>query len=374
MGGRGGHEACSAPPRMSRGIARPSAAVALITLGAVVLAACGPAWPKATTAAADPAFAARQRPITTVDILPVDVEAWTQPGAKLSADDLRSMAEISIIGATSQELLSRGYVVDNAIGWNGEYVRPDGETGIAIEPDLLLATVESMSTYGLAVQHSRGLPVPYLPARLGEHTGADATLYIGGWTYEGKDRSRGGAILKGILIGVAIIGVVVVIAAIAKGKGDGLGNALGGAARGVANAAVSVARVAGRAALRAGSATIQITRGAANAAGDVLDTTAQILDAWGRSPGSTHLTVYSTGASAAPAAPSWSERPGVPHKGHSRTYLELTLIDNHTGLVLWHARQEFPTHAGTEAKAQKIVHAVMASLPQAGPDPLAEYH
>jgi len=352
---------------------RPSAAVALVTAGALFAAACGPSWPSTTPAATDPVFAARQRPITTVDILPVDVEAWTQNGVKVSPDDLRYAAEVAIVGATSQELLSRGYLVDNAIGWNGEYVRPDGQTGIAIEPDALLATVESLSTYGLAIEHSRGLPVPYLPARLGVNTGADATLYIGGWTYEGKDKSSADKIIKGVLIGVAIVGVIVVLAVIAKGsKGDGLGNAFGSAARGVANAAVSVARVAGRAALRAGSATIQITKGAAQAAGDVLDTTAQILDAWGRSPGTTHVSIYS--ANPSPKPPAWSEREGVPHKGHSRTYLELTLIDNRTGLVLWHAQQQFPTHAGTDAKAQKIVHSVMASLPPAGPDPLAEYH
>jgi hypothetical protein len=341
-----------------------------MTAAALFAGACGHSWPSTTPAKADPAFAARQRPITTVDILPVDVEAWTQPGVKVSADDLRLMAEAGIIGATSDELLRRGYLVSNAIGWDGEFVRPDGLNAVALTPDALLATVDALSSYGLAVEKSHGLPVPYLPVRLGDATGADATLYIGGWTYQGKDTSRADKILKGVLIGIAIVGVIVVLAVIAK-NADGLGNAAGGVARSAANAAVSVARVAGRVALKAGNATIQIGRGLADVSADVLDTTFRIADAWGRSANSTHITVFDT---TSPRPPSWSERPEAPHKGHSRTYLELTLVDNRTGLVLWHARQQFPTHAGTDAKAQRIVHTLMTSLPAAGLDPLAEYH
>jgi len=344
---------------------RPSAVVAALTTAALV-AGCGHSWPSTTPAKADPAFAARQRPITTVDILPIDVEAWTQPGVKRSADDLRITSETELLGAASDELLARGYLIDTAINWDGLYVTPDGQTATALAPEAVLATVDALSSYGLAAQQSPGLPVPFLPARLGEVTHADATLYIGGWTFAGNDHSTGEKVAKGILIGVAIIGIIAIVAIIAKGGGDGLGKLGGGVARATAHVATSVGRAAAQIALRAGNATFHLARGMGRLADDVLQTTADVIDAFGRSQ--THLTLVSG------PRPTWSERPGAPRHGHSRTYLELTLVDNRTGLVLWHARQQFPTHAGNEAKAHKILRSVMASLPAAGVDPLAEYH
>jgi hypothetical protein len=339
---------------------RPSAVVA-VAVSAAFLAACGHTWPKTTPSAADPQFAARHRAITTIDILPVDVEAWTHPGAKRTPDQLRLESEADLLGAAANELLSRGYLVDTTIGWDGTYVTPEGATAAALTPAELFATVESLSTYGLAVQQTNRLPPPFLPARLGAASGADATLYIGGWTFAGNDRTTGGKIVEGILIGVAIVGIIAIIAMAAKDSG-GLGN-LGGK---VAHGAIRVASSAARVALRAGNATLHLVKDVAQATGDLLEPTVHVLDAFGRS--NTHITVFS-----GPRPPVWSERPEAPKKGHSRTYLELTLVDNHSGLVLWHARQQFPTHAGSGPKAEKIVRSLMSSLPPAGVDPLAEF-
>jgi hypothetical protein len=345
-------------------MSRPSAVIAVMTASALVVG-CGHSWPKTTPAKADPVFAARHRPITRIDILPVDVEAWTQPGARRSADDLRTVAETELIGAASNELLARGYLIENAIGWDGHYVTPDGVTASALAPEDVLATVDSLASYGLAAGQSPGLPVPFLPARLGEVTGADATLYIGGWTFAGNDRSTGDKIAKGILIGVAIVAVVVVIAIIAKGGGDGLGNLGSGVAKGAGHAAASIGRVAARAALQMGNATLQVLGDVVELTDALARPTLEVADALGRTQ--THLSIVSG------PRPVWYERPEVPKKGHSRTYLELTLVDNRSGLVLWHAHQQFPTHAGSDAKAQKILRSVMASLPAAGVDPLAEF-
>ena len=338
---------------------RPSAAVAALTAALLVTAACGRSWPKTTPVMADPVFAARQRPITRLDILPLDLEAWIQPGGKRNADQLRALSEAGLLGAASEELMARGYLVENALGWDGQFVLPDGQSASALSPDELLATIDALSSYGLAAAQTGQLPVPYLPARLGEDTHTDATLYIGGWTFQGSDRSTGDKIAKGILIGIAIVGVVALIAVIAKGGGgDSLGRIGGGVARG----AVQVATSVGRAALRAGNATIHLVRGAAEITADVLQGVAEAADAFGRIAPETHLTLLKSNT-----RPVWSERADVPKKGRSRTYLEMTLVDNHTGLVLWHTRQEFPTHAATEAKAHKIMRTLMASLPPAGP-------
>jgi hypothetical protein len=346
-------------------VGRPSSVLAALTTAAVLAAGCGRTWPKVAPAMADPAFAARQRPVTTVDILPVDLEAWTQPGVRRSADDLRLVSEAGILGAASEELLARGYVIGNAIGWDGIFVRPDGTDGVALAPDAVLATIDSLSSYGLAAEQSQGLPVPFLPARLGETTGTDATLYIGGWTFEGKQSSTGGNVAKGILLAVALVGVIVIIAAIAKSKGDGLGKLGSSVAHTAVRAGASVGRLAARTAMRAANLTVELTRGMARHADEVFEATAEVLDAWGRS--TTHISVGP--AVMAPTHPEWSKRPETPRKGHSRTYLELTLVDNRTGLVLWHARQQFPAHAATPGAVRRILRVAMASLPAAGVAP-----
>jgi hypothetical protein len=351
---------------VSRVVSAITAAAVLATVG------CGRSWPTTTPAKADPTFLARGRSITTVDILPVDVEAWTHKKWRGTADELRFKAEAGLVGAASRELLQRGYLVGNTIGWDGQFVADDGSNATAMPPDAILATVDALSSYGIAVEQSPGLPVPYLPSRLGEVTGADATLYIGGWTYGGDDHSTANKVAKGVLIGVAIIGVVIVVAAIAKGGGgDGLGKVAGGAARGAGKLAASVGRTAARAALRAGNVTFEVLKHTARTL-DAIDPEIPVriveasLDAWGRS--STHIHLVPGGN-----RPEWSQRPGVPHSGKSQTYVEMTLVDNKSGTVLWHARQQFPAHGASDGATDRMVRMLMGSLPAAGPDPLLEY-
>jgi hypothetical protein len=213
-------------------------------------------------------------------------------------------------------------------------------------PAELLATADSLATYGAAQAGQRGgLLVPYLPARLGTVTGSDATLYVGGWAYSGEDKNRGEQIMKGVLIAVAIIAVIAVIAILASGKGGGgggggaIGRAAGGAAGAVGKAAVGAARVAGRGLLRA---THAMARGGL-----------RTLDAFGRM--NTHVNIYVSNGPAQPQA--------MPHGGASKMLLEMTLVDNHTGRVLWHARQEFRANPAKQADVVEAVLRMLKAMP-----------
>jgi hypothetical protein len=59
----------------------------------------------------------------------------------------------------------------------------------------------------------------------------------------------------------------------------------------------------------------------------------------------------------------WFARPGAPRKGGSRMMLELTLIDNYTGRVLWHARQELRADPTRPDDVARAVRHMVSSLP-----------
>ena len=86
------------------------------------------------------------------------------------------------------------------------------------------------------------------------------------------------------------------------------------------------------------------------------------LDAFGRA--NTHLYIEVGNGSGNPGAPPPAARPlppppRMPTSGRSRIDLEMTLVDNRTGLVLWHARQHF--HADP-AKPSDVTQAMLRML------------
>jgi hypothetical protein len=58
-------------------------------------------------------------------------------------------------------------------------------------------------------------------------------------------------------------------------------------------------------------------------------------------------------------------RSSAPHKGRSAMLLEMTLVDNRTGRVLWHARQRFPASPAKPEQVEKAVKRLLAALPDA---------
>lgn len=340
-----------------------------LVLAALVATGCSSSWPRVTSVS-DARFNSWAPP-ATIDVLPVDLEVWGHPDLQVNPDEVRVGAESGIIGSVTEQLFQRGYAIGAVLDWRGQFVGPGGQMAVAYEPSQLLDTVDALSSYGTAMTVTpKEMPPPYLPVRLGERTGSEATLYVGGWGFVGKSSSTGANIAKGVLIAVAIIGVVVIIAALAK-SGDSLGKAADGAARsaGTAVKAVSSAgRVALRAAARAGTAVVDFANAAPDLTEGVINTVAEVArvsaevsvysgprtDCFGRTE--THLNLVK-------GRPEWSTEPSAKRSGGSAMYLEMTLVDNRTGLVRWHAHQKFPANPKNGGNIQRAVRAMLSSMP-----------
>jgi hypothetical protein len=328
----------------------------LVVTMTTMSAACTASWPR-VTAISHARFRGAAAPLT-IDLLPIDLEVWTHPDIKVAAEPVRLQAESGILATTSEALYRRGYAVGALLDWKGGFVSRAGQPATAYSPDVLMATVDSLASYGTAMQLLAGheLPPPYLPARLGEATGSEATLYIGGWGFVGRKRDTGGKILTGIALAVLVVGVVVVLAAL-DDKGKGVDKVLDGAAKGaghVAKLAGSAGRVAFRAAARAGTAMIDIARVGLEVTADVVSHMHVSVDAFGRDE--THRNLVA-------GRPEWSQAPDAKRDGESALYLEMTLVDNQSGLVRWHAHQQFPANPQNRAAVARAVASMLAALP-----------
>jgi len=285
---------------------------------AMLGAACGPSWPGGVTTAHLKAMP----PASSVDILPLDLELWAEPGYGGNIEAVRGTAEMHILNSAIDALSHRSYAVGAMIDWNGEY---PGGTALAHRD--LVATIGSLSRYGTNVEGGV-LPPPRLPTRLGTATGSEATLYVGGWGYiAAHHESTADKVAKGIAVAFIVVAIVVVVAALVSESGGHHGGS-SGASDGVAGAAVSIAR-------EVGSAVVEVAADTATEA---------LLDA-----AFTH--------------PQWAADPALPHDGDSKMFLEMTLVDNRTGAALWHAHQSFPADAATVEDVERVARSLLASLP-----------
>jgi hypothetical protein len=141
------------------------------------------------------------------------------------------------------------------------------------------------------------------------------------------------------LLVIVIVAVVVIAIAASKHGGGGLG-AVGKAAEGAGRIVVSAGRVAARA--------------MAENAPRMLEAVARTADAFGRLEVGTHIELCDT-------RPDWHAT--GPHDGNSAMYLEMTLVDNRTGLVLWHARQQFPASGARKDQIDHVVASLLETLP-----------
>lgn len=323
-------------------------------LNLVVVGCGGPQWPR-THAHVDPQFVSQQRQVRTIDILPPDIQVWTDSGKGHSAEDMAVQLDSVIRGVAATSLAARGYHVLAQLDWDGTYVLHDGTRQQAMPYEHLDATTYSLAGYGQAMESAgQGLLVPHLPYRLGLATGADATLYIGGWAYVGKDPNhhQGAKIAKGIVVGLLVVAVVAVIfLALKKGGGGGGGGGVGRAVSGVGRTAARVAMTAGR---TAGRVMRPVVRGAARIGAHMARGMARSLDAFGRTD--THIHIYA-------GRPSYYDHERTPKKGRSRMGVEMTLVDNRTGMVLWHTREIFPAHAPRMNDVRKVFDRLLANLP-----------
>lgn len=328
---------------------------ALLAMLNVVTGCAGPTWPR-VHAHADSRFMSHHRGVRTIDILPADIQVWTGSNDRYPPDELAAQIDALVSGAVIAGLSRRGYQVAAQMGWDGIYVAPDGTLREAMPGEHLEMTAHALSGYGQAMAQAGasptgGLLVPYLPHRLGTGTGADATLYIGGWSYVGEDprETTGQKVLEGVAIGLLVVAIAVVIIIALDKAGGG-----GGGGGGVARAAGSAGRVAVTAGRAAGRAVTPLLRGVARAGVDITRGMLQAADAFGRM--NTHIHIYA-------GRPNYYAEDRTPKRGRSRMQVEMTMVDNHTGLVLWHAQDAFPAHGTRAEDVNKVFELMLSSLP-----------
>jgi hypothetical protein len=301
-------------------------------------------WPQHPVTVSTQAFAT-QGPIATIDVLPLDLQLWAEPGYAVDLARVRDGTEVNLMSVALETLERRNYALGATIDWNGGFAG-----GSALTRDELVATVSSLSRYGtVAAEHPGQLPVPYLPARLGTTTGADATLYVGGWGYVAQHRdSTGEKVAQGIVIGLLIISVVAIIAVLASKSHGGHGGHGGGHSGGGHSGGGGGGHIAGgvtRGVFTASRGAQHIHRAARAAEG--------VIDAFGR-----------VALDIAVSSPDWYENTALPHDGGaSQMYLEMTLVDNRTGFALWHAHQTFPASADDAAETVRAARTMMNLLP-----------
>ena len=330
---------------------------------AVATAACGggPRWPTTPNAVVDSSFAGAERHVATVDVLPVDLQVWAAPGTERNPEELSGSLQVSVSGMVAAELASRGYQVRSQMDWDGTFVADGGAIEHAMSEEEIAQTAFALSGFGEAQRLVRGrILVPYLPVRLGAATGAEATLYVGGWAYAGKDQkgsSTAAKIAKGVLIAVAIVAVVAIVIA-AKDGGGGAADAIGGVASGAAKAAGGAVQVAGRVLHGVAKVGFEAGKMVLRSGPDVMDASLDIADAFGHTH--THFDVYA-------ARPDYYNTAGAPRSGRSAMQLEMTLVDNRNGRVLWHSRQRFPARPEKPKDVERAVGTLLAALPVASP-------
>ena len=325
--------------------------VCLFVISLLGSACAGRSWPE-VNAITSRSLAERTVAVRTVDVLPVDLAVMKH--ARSDAGYTQEILVGTAYASLTSALQRRGYRIGALMGPDGSYEQPGGARLSAMDPAAVQATVDSLSLYGMAQAEAGAgtLLVPYLPAALGQRTGSDATLYVGGWSYLGKDPSNGGGARKAAkwtVIAIAAVVVVATVAVLAK-KAPG-GNAVSAAGQGIARAARPLAHAVARTSYHA-----------ARFAGRLALAT---LDGFGRSH--THLHLYSSNHTLHPyqLATTNHESRYENKVPPSAMEIELTLIDNRTGHVLWHGRQRFHATSARASDVREVFRRMTAGLPAA---------
>lgn len=291
-------------------------AIAAITCVALLGAGCGAHWPDKAVSVARSDLASST---TTVDLLPLDLEVWTEPGNDHNPAQLRSTAEARIANAVIDVLAHDGYRLDAMIDWNG-----DTRDRSVLTKHELYATVSTLARYGRALP-AGALPAPALPARL-DATGADATLYIGGWAYAAAPRpSTADSYARDVALGLLVVATAALVL-------------------------VALAAVAHHVKKHDGDHCVSAGWLLARVAADAIDEYEMQRDRSTDVPESTHID--------------WAEEADVPQDGpDSQIYLEMTLVENRTGAALWHAHQRFPGDVVQPGDVERAARTLLASLP-----------
>ena len=324
--------------------------LALTTAAALLASGCGNnrPWPKAAVSAADPAIAQT----VSVDILPVDLAVWTAPGVSTSGGQIRSQLETHLLDATLATLGKRAYGIGATIDWNGQ----SGGVDVMARQDVM-ATVGALAHYGDQAPQGE-LPLAALPSKLGESTGADATLYLGGWALVTPPKQDPAAKIAGdIAFALVVVAAVVVVAMILEGgsKHSDKKKSGGAAIHEDRDEAITSARD------HRSATPARDHRSSSSSSSSSPEVVARDHPGGDTPRPRTHSSLHLSWGADLIEAVAWHPEPKP--DAESGLYLEMTLVDNKTGHVLWHAHQWFPADAAKPADADRAAQTLLASLP-----------
>jgi hypothetical protein len=304
-----------------------------------------------------PEFAQGTTPIVDMDVLPLDVTIATYEGNRIPPETIANGFYATATRTIVEVLRQRGYGVRALVDWAGASQDAAGQPlSMMTPPEHLYSAIGWLKDYGHRQARARQHNAPPLPVYLGVATGADATLYVGGYAFSGHDEKGidGEDVAKGIIIATAAIVVLVAVAAL---LGDSHKGSVGRAAGHAAGAVVKGATSAGRVAVHGAA---MVARGATRVAGAVLEGMAQATV-----EGAVELQWHSTVHAVAPPPPApYPEVERATAQTPSQILLDMTLVDNRSRRPLWHARQKFPGNPAVADDVEKAVRLMLETLPK----------
>jgi hypothetical protein len=150
----------------------------LVAVWALGAAAC---WPPPTTHV-DPEFARGATPVRTIDVLPIDVEVFSDPADGDRWATLPAAAVQVIERSVASRLDDAGFAIASMQTWDGGQASDlPPRTGEEVQ-----AICDSLAAYARDGHSASTRPRDLELARpLAETSAADATLYVGGWISTG---------------------------------------------------------------------------------------------------------------------------------------------------------------------------------------------
>ena len=370
-----------------------SAPIALVALAATFNIACSLPGVRPRMAAD---FAAGETHAKRIALLPVDVSVQVEgEGRRVGSDPaLADKLAGRLARGVTRALTRRGYSVTAAIGAHG-CLEAGARRTIVIHPaDLAALRVEihqSTAIHGKGPGLIEARVSADLTRQIQSVTGADASLYARGFVYIARGESAGATVLKVLAITLMVVVVVgMLVMLLSGGKGGKSGKSHSRRSSG-ARVALGATRAVARAVATVGEVALRIAPLALDAAATVHQAHADVPchrcaapppppgpppsdmdDLFADEPGIPPEALPAPPAALSARTPPppgppptlMLHDPGkVPRR--STVGLAVTLLQNSSGRVLWHARQDFPVQVDQRYNVEKLVDHFFAGLPAA---------
>lgn len=156
----------------------------------------------------------RQRDrVATVDLMPIDSRIVAYDGHPLGGGGVTAAFHANLAASVAPALEKQRYRLAAAIDRTGHY--SIGQVREAMPPEQLEATVVAFLQHADDQVFSRTLLPAALPHRLGERTGSQATLFVGGYGIAGDDSESIDSLIGGLAVMSLALGAVGIVGTLA---------------------------------------------------------------------------------------------------------------------------------------------------------------